>query len=538
MAALGRPDCAGCAVGSNEWVVGGNHTASGKPLLSNDMHIQLTEPNIWYMAGLRAPGFDAAGVTLPGYPFIIAGHNEHVAWGFTDLYADVQDLYFEILDGKGNYRAADGTWKALGVDRETIRVRFGRNVKMEVKFTNHGPLVNGLMHVERPVALQWNLYDPSLRTIPLYQMNVAQNWTEFSAALANWCYPGQNLVYADDQGHIAYHAIGKVPMRPGGLRGVPIEDRAHEWHGYLPFDDLPNAYDPPSGFLGTANSRVTPDETPYPLTLEWIDPYRIDRIYKMLDGRTGLMPQDMLAVQTDIYSALDQEMAQRFAYAIDHTEGADDRLRTAADLLRAWDGRVTVDAAAPSIVDRAREALWPLLLKPKLGALWKDYHWGESTYAEEQIVMDAKAAWLPPGYKDWNALLTEAVREGMQNGKSPTDVRHWRYGDWHVVEVQHPLAKFVPLLGRFADTGPLPESGDTTTVKQVSPFIGPSQRFTMDWSNIDGSTENIVLGESSDPLSPYYRDQWDAWYNGTTFPLPFTPSAVTKQTTHMLQLEP
>ena len=179
-----------------------------------------------------------------------------------------------------------------------------------------------------------------------------------------------------------------------------------------------------------------------------------------------------------------------------------------------------------------------MLLKPKLGDLWKDYHWGESIYAQEQIVMDAKSGWLPPGYKDWNALLTEAVREGMKDGKAPADVRNWQYGDWHVVEVQHPLSAYVPMLGRFANTGPLPESGDTTTVKQVSPFIGPSQRFTMDWSNVDGSTENIVLGESSDPLSPYYRDQWNAWYNGTTFPLPFSSTAVVKQTTHTLRLEP
>lgn len=535
---LGLPLCEGCVPGSNEWVVAGSHTASGKPLLSNDMHIRLTEPNIWYMAALRAPGFNAAGVTLPGYPFIVAGHNEHVAWGFTNLMADVQDLYFEKLDGKGNYLGADGQWHPLSVDRETIRVRGGRDVTVDVQSTDHGPLVNGLVHEPRPIALKWNLYDPALHTIPLYAMNTASNWAEFSSALANWCWPGQNLVYADDQGHIAYHAIGKAPLRPAGLQDLPISDNAHEWQGYIPFEDMPNAFDPPSGFLATANSRVTTDKSPYPLTDEWIDPYRVERIYKLLDGRNGLTPKDMLTVQTDIYSALDQEMAQRFAYAIDHTDGVDEQLRKAADLMRSWDGRLTADSAAASIVDQARPALWPLILKPKLGDDWKHYHWAESMFAMEQIVMDAKPEWLPPGYKDWNALLTEAVREGMKNGKAPTDVDNWKYGDWHVVDVEHPLAAFLPVIGRFASTGPLPESGDTSTVKQVSPFIGPSQRFTMDWSNVDGSTENIVLGESSDPLDPYYRDQWSAWYNGTTFALPFTPAAVAKQTTHVLTLTP
>jgi penicillin G amidase len=537
--ALGMNDCGGCAVGSNNWVIAGARTVSGKPLLANDMHIALTEPNIWYMAALRAPGFDAAGVTLPGVPFIIAGHNEHIAWGFTDLYADVQDLYVEQLDGKGNYLATGGNWKPLATDREVIHVRLGRNATVVVRSTDHGPLVNPILPKEkRPIALKWTLYDPSINDIPLYAMNTAVNWKEFSQALADWSWPTQNLVYSDDQGHIAYHAIGRVPVRPNGLVGVPITDNAHEWAGYIPFDDMPNALDPPSGFLATANSRVTTPQSPDPITLEWIDPYRIDRIYHLLDGRSHLAPRDMLTVQTDVYSDIDQEFAQRFAYAIDHTSIIDARLHQAADLMRGWDGQLAIDSAAPSIVDHARRALWPLLLKPKLGDLWTDYHWGESLFALEQIVMNTELRWLPPGYKDWNALLTQAVRQGLEDAKAPPNLARWNYGDWHLVDVENPLAHFLPYVGRIAGTGPQPMSGDTTTVKQVSPFIGPSQRFTMDWSNIDGSTENIVMGESSDPLSPYFRDQWDDWYNGATFSLPFSPAAVAAQTTHTLQLLP
>ena len=140
--------------------------------------------------------------------------------------------------------------------------------------------------------------------------------------------------------------------------------------------------------------------------------------------------------------------------------------------------------------------------------------------------MHASADWLPQGYKNWDALLTEAVRKGMKKGKAPADVAQWSYGSWHVVDIEHPLAGFLPLIGRIAGTGAQPLSGDTTTVKQVGRDFGPSQRFTMDWSNIDGSTENIVLGESGNPLSPYFRDQWNDYYGGTTFALPFTPAAV------------
>jgi penicillin amidase len=543
LALLGLPSCDECAAGSNNWVVDGKHTASGKPLLSNDMHLSLTVPNIWYMADLSAPEFHAAGVTLPGMPFVIAGHNEHVAWGFTALMGDVQDLYIEKLDGKGNYQDVDAQWKPLSVDREVIKVRGGQDVILDVQSTAHGPLLNPILPKEtRPIALKWTLYDPALNSLPLYQIDTAANWTEFSAALETWSWPTQNVVYADDQGHIAYHAIGKVPLRPGGLQGVPVQvglgNSADEWRGYISFEAMPSAVDPPSGFLATANSRVSWERFPYPLTLEWGYPYRAERIYKSLEGRDGLTPKDMLAVQTDVYSEMDQEMGQRLAYAIDQTDGADDRLRKAADLMRSWDGRLTTDSVAASIVTQARHALWPLILEPKLGKDAADYRWMESEFAEEEIVMHAKPAWLPPGYKNWDALLTAAVRKGMEDGKAPGDVAAWTYGSWHVVDLEHPLAGFLPLVSRIAGTGPHPQSGDTTTVKQVERDFGPSQRFTMDWSNIDGSTENIVLGESGDPYSPYFRDQWNDWYGGTTFALPFSPAAVAGQTRHTLRLVP
>ena len=539
LAMMGLPSCDGCRAGSNNWVVAGSHTASGKPLLSNDMHLSLTVPNIWYMADLKAPGFHAAGVTLPGMPFVIAGHNEHVAWGFTALMGDVQDLYVEKLDGKGNYEDLDGSWKPLAVDHEVIKVRGGKDVAVDVESTGHGPLLNPILPQEtRAIALKWTLYDSTLNTLPLFEFDTAANWDEFSSALEKWSWPTQNVVYSDDEGHIAYQAVGKIPLRPAGLEGVPIEDNAHEWRGYVAFEAMPSAVDPPSGFLATANARVTSEKFPYPLTLEWVEPYRVERIYKSLDGRDGLTAKDMLAVQTDVYSEMDQEMGQRLAYAIDHTDGVDDRLRRAADLMRSWDGKLTTDSAAASLVTQARKALWTLILEPKLGKDASDYRWEESNFAEEEIVMHAKAAWLPLGYKNWDALLTAAVRKGMEDGKAPGDVAAWAYGNWHVVDLEHPLAEILPLVSRIAGTGPHPESGDTTTVKQVGRAFGPSQRFTMDWSNVDGSTENIVLGESGDPYSPYFRDQWNNWYGGTTFALPFSEGAVAAETRHALRLKP
>ena len=555
----GLSGCADCAYGSNNWVVAGSHSASGKPMLASDMHLGLTEPNTWYMADLKAPGFHAAGVTLPGVPFVIAGHNEHVAWGFTALYADVQNLYLEKLDGKGKYEGNDTDWHPLRVSHETIKVRGGADLKLDVQETDHGPLLNPILPKEtRAIALKWTLYDPSLNTLPVYEINKAANWGEFEGALKLWSWPTQNLVYADDAGHIAYHAIGKVPVRGGGigLTNVPVPHNSKQdtaiWGYpacagicpvYIPFDFMPHSSDPPSGFLATANSRVATEKLMYPLTLDWAEPYRAERIYKLLDGRNGLTRADMLAVQTDIYSEVDQEIGHRLAYAIDHTDGVDERLKKAADLMRSWDGRLTTDSAAASVVTMARKAFWPLILEPKLGKdLAAEYHWGESNFAEEEIIMhggsDPRSPWLPLGYKNWDALLTDAVRKGMEVGHAPGDVTKWNYGSWHVVDIEHPLARFLPGIGGMAGTGEQPLSGNTVTVKQVGREFGPSQRFTMDWSDVDGATENIVLGESGDPYSPYYRDQWNDYYGGTTFALPFSDAAVAAQTRHTLRLTP
>ncbi len=536
---LGLADpCRGCIPGSNEWVISGAHTASGRPLLSNDMHLNHSVPGIWYEMDLRAPNYHAAGVSLPGVPMIVAGHNDHIAWGYTALYGDTQDLYVERTNAQGEYW--DGTgWRPMERDHETIQVRFGNNQELDVLRTSHGPVITPLVpHESRTIALRWTVYDPQFAGgMPVYALNTASNWQEFESAMSQWWAPTLNVVYADDQGHIGYQAIGHIPQRPGGLVGVPITDQIHEWQGVLPFASLPSSLDPPSGILATANSRITPDGYPTPLSLEWASPYRNERIWRWLSSHEKMTRIDMLALQTDIDSELDHELAQRFAYAIDHAHRPSGRLRTAADILRSWDGVMHTSEAAPAIVTAARDALWPLLLEPKLGGDWNLYEWPESAYVEEQLVTGKPAAWLPKKYASWDDLLAAAVSRGLDQAHAPLSLKNWRYGDMHTIALSHPLYGMIPFFG-WTGIRPLPQSGGTTTVKQVGRTFGPSQRFTTDWSDIDASTENIVMGQSGDPVSPYYRDQWPAWYGASTFALPFTPAAVNQSTEHTLRLTP
>ncbi len=580
---LRNPICDNCFAGSGNWVVSGAHTADHEPLVSNDMHLTHNIPGIWYEADLEAPGLHVTGVSLPGVPFIIVGHNEHVAWGFTNLGAEVQDIYIEHTRGN-EYESSDGTWHPILHQQEIIHIKGGKDEILDVAATQHGtaitPILSAILPTEkRTLSLRWTIYDPANVSSPFFAINTAPDAPSLVQAFSTFGGPAQNLVYADDHGHIGYHAVGAIPIRgsltsPSPISPVPSDalDTTQQWAGAIPYDKLPQITDPPNGFLATANARITPDDYPYPITLNWGAPYRNQRIWKLLAERSvatknHLTPADMLAIQTDIYSDVDHVLAQRLAYAIDHATKPellhDKRLHQAADLLRDWNGTVDIDAAAAAIVVATRAALWPLLLDPQLAPQPNPqinlqnktesgkpqpipaaalYSWGNKAYAEEWLVMHTPARWLPKNYATWDDLLATAVVQSLRVAHAPADLTTWRYGNFRPFEIEHPIygqsALLQRLIGLPTGTGIQPQSGDDTTIKQVGRSFGPSERFTADLANLDNSTLNLVLGQSGNPASPWFMDQWPAWYHGTTFTLPFTNAAVDAATTHTLTLSP
>ncbi len=540
---MGRPsrqidECESCVPGSNNWVVSGAHTVTGKPLLSNDMHLGHSLPSTWYEVHLHSGDFNVEGFSLPGMPFVVVGHNQRIAWGYTNLNPDVQDLMVENFNSSGEYETPTG-WHKYEVVHEIIRVKKRPDVSLDVDITRHGPIISDLFPGEtRKIALQWLAYDTQSISIPLFDLDSAQNWQEFQQALSRFATPSQNVVYADVDGHIGYQAMGFVPVRASGDGTVPVSgaDGKHDWTGYLPFDKLPSVYDPPSGIIATANSRITPDGYPYLLATQWFSPYRAERIYHVLESGKKFTPADMLALQTDITSEYDRFFANHFVYAIDHSAKATDRTRKAADVMRGFDGRMLAESAAPTITVSARRALWRLLLEPKLGANWLDYQWSESAAALENIVQTQPARWLPPGCANFDDLLTQAVEIAIT--ETPADLQSWKYGQEYPVEINHPLFGGIPVLNHWSGPGVHPQSGGSYTVKQVGRRFGPSERMTVDFSNLDGSTFNIVIGESGQIFSPYYMDHWDAWYGNKTFPLAYSDAAVQSAKTHELTLLP
>jgi penicillin amidase len=541
--------------GSNNWVVSGQHTVTGKPMLSNDMHLNHQMPNLWYEAHLHSGDYEVVGVTLPGLPFVIVGHNRRIAWGFTNVGPTVEDLYVENFNDQNAYQTPAG-WQPPQHRTEVIHVQGRPDVTLDVVVTRHGPIITDLIPGEtRKLALHWTLYD-SLHN-PFFEVDSANNWNEFLKALETWDSPAQNAVYADVDGHIGYHATAHVPIRKSGDGSLPVSgaDDTHEWTGYIPFDKLPNVYDPPSGILATANARITPSKYPYSVSTEWDSPWRAERIYRVLESGRRFSIADMLSLQTDVYSAYDRLCAERFVYALDHTKNLSRRAQQARDLMRDWDGRLTIDSSAATVENRAQYELRRLLLEAKLGTVpkaqrartaqpqseplnWKDYRWFMSSIWLENVLQKQPKRWLPAGYETYEALLAAAVEAAIDLPEAPKDLAQWHWGQFSPIEINHPLLSRIPLFGRWTGPGLHDQSGGSYTVKQVARSFGPSERYTADLSNLDQSTLNTVTGQAGNILSPYYMDQWKAWYEGTTFPLPFSKEAVAAAGAHELVLDP
>ena len=535
--------------GSNDWVVSGAHTVTGKPLLSDDMHLGHQMPNLWYEAHLKSGALDVVGVTLPGMPCVIVGHNQRIAWGFTNVGPTVTDGFIENFNPQGAYQTPQG-WQQPEQRSEVIHVKGEADVTVEVKITRHGPIVSELMPGEtRQIALRWTLYDGL--HMPFFDVDAAENWEQFRKAFSQLDAPGQNVVYADVDGNIGYQATGKVPIRAAGDGSLPVSgaDDAHEWTGYVPFEKLPSIYNPPSGVIATANGRIAPDGYPYSLSVEWEAPWRTERIYHVLESGRKFAASDMLALENDVHSENDLFAAERFVYAVDHAAKPSARAKQAADLMRNWDGRMVGSSAAPTVAVRSARELTRLLLEPRLGAApadealqestlsWKTYAWEMRSVWLQNVMLHQPKRWLPEKYPNYDELLAAAVDAAVNEPEAPVDLasRHW--GKVNEVEIEHPVLGKIPLVGRWTAPGLHEQSGSGYTVKAVTRHHGPSERFTANLADLDQSTLNTVTGQGGNFLSPYYMDQWQAWYQGSTFVLPFSSQAVDASRAHRLVLE-
>ena len=542
-ALLSAGDESNPALGSNNWVVSGAHTQSGKPLLANDPHLGHSVPSVWYMIHLKGPGLNVSGVSLPGLPLVIIGHNERIAWGMTNTGPDVQDLYAETFNpGAPNKYLHNGVWVNAEVRDEVIKVRRKHDYRLTVKVTRHGPIVSN--NCGRELALRWTALEPhALSSLfnGASKMGLAQNWEQFTAALRDYTGPMQNFVYADLDGNIGYYAAAWVPIRKQGTGTVPAPGSTddYDWVNYIPFDDLPHSYNPASGMIATANGRVVPEGYPYFITSQWDPPFRTARIFQLLRAGKAFTVDDMLRIQTDILTLEDKWLADQLVKASLQQQPQGAEAQYALSLLSHWDGEARMDSAATLVCEVTRRALLERILKPKLGDGLAGYRWGMSTIFLENVLANNWTRWLPPGDSSFADTLMKSLEEGVKQIPNRAGSRShdaWMWGNTIRLTFYHPLGQGIPLLGRLLDVGAFPQAGTATTVKATTARHGPSMRMVVDLSDLDHSVQSITLGESGQVFSLYYKDQFEAWYNGRSFPMSFSDAAVEQATVHKLVL--
>jgi penicillin amidase len=506
--------------GSNAWVVSGAHSATGKPLLSNDTHLEFSIPGIWYAAHLEAPGLNVAGVALPGVPGIIAGHNDRIAWGTTNLGFSAQDLYIEKIDMRSGRYAFEGKVEQARQERELIYVKGRQPQEMTVWVTRHGPVFQE--SDGRIMTLRWTAAEPDLFQNVFLDVDRARNWDDFKRALARFGGPGQNFVYADIDGNIGYHAAGKFPVRRNYRGDVPVDGSSgeNEWDGFIPFDQLPQSYNPKSGVIVSANQDPFPANYPYRVNGIFASNDRARQISDMLNA-TGnkLKPEDSLRIEKDVYSGFHKFLARRLVAAYVSHGASDPHFNGVIDMLRKWDGQMDKDRPEPLIATLAFQYVRKGIAErasPGNGGL---YEVQISAAVTERLLKERPPDW----FGDYNQFLLQCFADAMEEGGrlQGADPGRWKWGKYMYIDLPNPVAGKLPVIGPWFNLGPEPMSGGTTTVKQTTRKLGPSERINVSLANWDDSLLNLPLGESGQVASRHYRDEWNAWYAGTGYPMQF-----------------
>ena len=519
---------------SNNWVISGKRTADGKPILANDPHLAPTAPGIWYLAHLSTPDMRVSGVTFPGVPGIILGHNENIAWGATNVGPDVQDLYLETFNDKGEYKTPTG-WEPALTRREIIKVRSNplkpdtETVTLDVTETRNGPII--IEEGGKRFALKWTAFDPRNSEFEtFYRWNRARNWDDFKGALKSYGGAAQNFVYADVKGNIGWYAASRIPIRRTGDGRVPYDGATNEgdWVGVIPFNELPNLYNPPSGLIVTANQRIVGTSYKYPqMSRDAATPWRARRIYDELNAKTKITMDDVRDVQHDGYNIPLANLSKEIV----KLGGAS--AETLA-VLKAWDGRMTPDSRGALLANEIRICTANKIAEtnqPVPAYLIRErvLDWAVSTKSPR---------WLPAAFANYGDLLKScdtAVRTMYSDPKryGPDDTT-WLWGKVTTSRFPHPLA-VAPLIGAQFATPSVPLSGSGQT-PNVASYV--SMRHIASPGNWDATRHVIPLGESGDPKSPHFKDQFEAWRTGEPAIFPFTKSAVERSATKILVLTP
>jgi penicillin G amidase len=547
----------GPGIGSNNWVVGGEHTTTGQPLLANDPHLSVQLPAIWYEVGLHAPGWNVRGFSFAGVPGIVVGHNEHIAWGVTNVGPDVQDLYIEKInpDNPNQYEYM-GEWQDMILIEEVIKVNGGEDIVLPVRITRHGPLINEVVDdLTDPLALRWTAEEPSRILQSITLLNQAQNYDDFREALRYWDIPAQNVVYADVEGNIAYQTPGRVPIRAQGNGQMPVPgwNGEYEWQGFIPYEELPALLNPEKGYIVTANHAVVDEAYPYFIASDWADGDRGLRIEQMIatiiadGGKIGAA--DFATIQFDGRSL----PAETYIPLLNTLRSDDAQTQAALDTLRAWDLQETTDSVGATLFELFYTHLHYNILADEIGEENVDAITCRDILFF-QLAADPSSPWwddvTTPEIETREDILLQSVVDGIawleENVGGEMD--EWTWGTIHTITFADGVlgaSGVAPIEGLF-NRGPFPVAGGADLVnannwRRSEPALvraHPSMRMIIDMSNFAANQAVLPTGQSGHTNSPHYDDQMPLWLVGEYHPMLFDRAEVEAAATNHLILRP
>ena len=530
--------------GSNNWVVSGKKTKSGKPILANDPHRAITHPSVRYITHLVGPVWNVIGAGEPASPGVSIGHNDRIAFGLTIVGMDQQDVYVERVRpcGAGTANPAarcyfhNGAWQPVTTVIDTIRVRGeeggARIVRLE--FTHHGPIVSVDTARGRAVAVRMVAQEPGTAAyLASLQLGRAKNWRDFSAAMARWRMPSENMIYADVDGNIGWIAAGLMPRRRwSGLLPVPGDGR-FEWSGFVPTRELPQSYNPASGWIATANNNILPAGYTTPISYDWSSDYRVSRIREVLGSRGDFTIADFQALQHDDLSVLARRLVPSLVAAAGRRGRSDDQV---VKMLAAWNYRMSRDAAAPLVFAAWAPVLARRAYAARLTPEAAEILGTRTDYEQLEAFLAAPAGAVSAGLRDSLTLAALDTAVADVTRRFGADTSAWRWGAVHVAELRHPLS-------RSFDLPPVSRGGDANTVYATGggnyrQSSGASYRQVIDLGDFDNSVATNVPGQSAQPGSEYYDNLLPLWGSDQYFPLVFSRARVERETKHVLRLVP
>lgn len=529
--------------GSNNWVVSGEKSASGKPLLADDPHLGLATPSIWYQMHLEAGDINVGGVIFAGVPGIILGHNEDIAWGVTNTGPDVQQLYMEKRNPDHDAEFLfEEKWEKADVIAEPIQVKDGETIEYEVVETRHGPVVSEFAEEsgkDTVLSLRWTALDATTELQAIMNINKAKNWEEFEKGLEDFLAPAQNFVFASTDGTIAYKANGRIPIYKNGedaLLPLPGWEKKYEWKDFIPFDELPRVINPKKGFIATANNKVTADDYPYHISNVWAQPYRYERIFEVLAENDALTVQDMQDLQMDAVNLRAREFVPFFEETLKE-EKLSEAEKNALQLLSEWNHEDDASLGAPLVFDHWMKEIEAVLYE-EVAEDMMDLFSSKGQTTDELLRNADDSIWIKEK-GGITALLKGTLKTTVEKLEDSYGKKqeNWKWGDYHQVQFKHPLASANKVLAYvFNKEKPLPVSGSAVTplaARANDEGIvnhGASWRFVIDMEESTTGYHIVGPGQSGHIKSPWYSDQTQDWVDGTFHKTSITDVEGTKLT--------